>query len=400
MSKGSSAGFFEQRKAPAVLKHVLLEQYVSPLLGMTGSTSANGRVVFFDGYAGAGRYENGTPGSPMLAMQIAKKQLPNRILDCVFVEKQGKSFALLKKVTEEFRAEGVRCVALRGGVEDHIFDTIRQSAGAPLFMFLDPFGVPLPYPILKAALTGERAAVKPATEVLLNLSDKSIRHIAGQLRPDAKDRSALPTLDLALGHWWRDTFLTTCQATGDTEAAVQAVVSEYAQRLGRDTASKVISVPVHTRKKHLPLYHLVFTTRTAFGIWVFVDALAQAQRAWRKVQFEDETDEDQDFMLFKTDDIFLEDEERLKREAIGDIEQNLLRLMSKHASFRLLDHTPDVYGRRWLGVARETWIRQAIKNLHARGLTPSTGVGPKIRDLRVERPPLTAAAGVTRAPKP
>lgn len=395
MAKGSSAGFFEQRKAPAVLKHVLLEQSVAPLLGMTGSTSANGRVVFFDGYAGAGRYENGPPGSPMLAMQIAKKQLPNRILDCVFVEKERKSFTALKQVTEEFRAQGVRCVALAGGVEDHIFDTIRQSSGAPLFMFLDPFGVPLPYSTLQAAMTGERAAVKPATEVLLNLSDKSIRHIAGQLRPDAKDRSALPTLDLALGSWWRETFLSTCQATGDTEKAVQAVVREYALRLGKDTNSKVISVPVHTRKKHLPLYHLVFTTRTNFGVWVFVDALAQAQHAWRKVQFEDETDEDQDFMLFKSDDIFEEDEDRLKREATADIEQNLLRLMERHASFRLLDHTRDIYGPKWLGMARETWIRQAIKNLHARHLTPSTGVGPKIRDLIVERPQAARAVGVS-----
>lgn len=395
MSKGSGAGFFEQRKAPAVLKHVLLEQYVAPMLGMTGSTSANGRVVYLDGYAGAGRYEDGTPGSPMLAMQIAKKQLPSRILDCVFIEKERTSYRLLQQVTDEYRAQGVRCAALSGTVEDHIFDTIRQATGAPMFMFLDPFGVPLPYPILQAAMTGERSAVKPATEVLLNLSDKSIRHIAGQLRPDAKDRSALPTLDLALGSWWRETFQSTCQATGNTEAAVQAVVAEYARRLGRDTNSTVISVPVHTRKKHLPLYHLVFTTRTKFGVWVFVDALAQAQNAWREVQFQDESDDDQDFMLFKTDDILTDDEERLKREGVAAIEQNLLALMQRHSTFRLLDHTRDIYGPQWLGVARETWIRQAIKNLHARGLTPSTGVGPKIRDLIVERPQASRAVGVS-----
>ncbi len=99
--------------------------------------------------------------------------------------------------------------------------------------------------------------------------------------------------------------------------------------------------------------------------------------------------------MFKTDDIFHDDEERLKQKGIAAIEQNLLHLMSRYASFRLLDHPSDVYGKEWLGVARETWVRQAIKNLHKRRLTPSTGVGPKIRDLCVDRPHTPAA---TRAP--
>lgn len=386
MAAGGGSGFFAERKAPAVLKHALLAQYVAPFLGMTGSTSANGRVVFFDGYAGAGRYADGSPGSPLLAMATAKKQLPNRVLDCVFVEKDRKSFQVLDKITEGFRGQGVRCTALLGTVEDHIATTLQRASGAPLFMFLDPFGVPLPYPTLVAAMTGERGAVRPPTEVLLNLSDKAIRHIAGQLKPEAKDRSALPRLDIALGGWWRDTFLTTYGVTGDTETAVQAVVDEYALRLGRDTKSTVISVPVHTRKGHLPIYHLVFTTRSPYGVWVFADALARAQMEWRKVQFEEESDEDQDFVLFKTDDLFTADEERLKASGVAAIEHNLLSLLDREPGFRLLDRVHGVYGKTWLGVARETWVRQAIKNLNKRGLTSSDGVGNKIRDLRVERP--------------
>ncbi len=389
MSAGSGSGFFAERKAPAVLKHALLAHYVAPFLGMTGSTSANGRVVFFDGYAGEGRYADGTPGSPMLAMQTAKNQLPNRILDCVFVEKDRKALTSLRAVTDEFRAQGVRCAALAGSVEEHVFDTVRHATAAPLFLFLDPFGVPLPYRTLTAAMTGERLAAKPATEVLLNLSDKSIRHIGGQLRPDAKDRKALPSLDLALGGWWRDTYLHALEETGDTERAVQAVVSKYASRLARDTKSTVITVPVRAQKRHLPLYHLVFATRSPYGVWMFADALARAQHEWRKVQFDEDTSEEELFVMFKTDDIFHDDEERLKQQGIAAIEQNLLRLMGRYASFRLLDHPRDVYGKEWLGVARETWVRQAIKNLHKKGLTSSTGVGPKIRDLRVERPHTT-----------
>jgi len=382
---GGGSGFFLERRAPAVLKHALLAQYVRPFLGMTGSTSANGRVVFFDGYAGAGRYADGSSGSPVLAMETAMR-LSNRTLDCVFVERDRAAFQSLSVVVQEYRDRGVRCLALRGGIEQHLPSIITRASGVPLFLFLDPFGVPLPYTTLVAAMTGERRAVSPPTEVLLNLSDKAIRHIAGQLMPGARDRSALRSLDTALGTWWQATFLATLDATGHTELAVQAVVKEYATRLGRDTNSTVVSVPVHTRRRHLPLYHLVFTTRSPHGVWVFADALAQAQKAWRKVQFEAEDDAEQEFALFKTDDLFVEDERRLEAAGTAAIERNLLALLEEHPSFRLLDHAREVYGEDWLGVARETWVRQAIKNLNKRGLTPSTGVGKYIRHLRVERP--------------
>ena len=386
MAKGSTAGFFEQRKAPAVLKHVLLQQYVAPFLGMTGSTSANGRVVFFDGYAGEGRYADGTPGSPMLAMQTALNQLPSRVLDCVFVEKDKKALASLTTVSDEFRAQGVRCTALGGKVEDHIFDIVRHASGVPLFMFLDPFGVALPYVVLRQAMLGERSAPRPPTEVLLNFSDKAVRHIGGQLAPDAGDRRGLASLDLACGgDWWRETFLAASEAVVDAEAGVQAVVTEYAERFGRDTGSIVISVPVKTRARHLPLYHLVFATRSPYGVWVFANALAAAQKAWRKCQFDHDDAEDETFALFKTDDIFLDDEKRLRQRGVKALEGNLLGLLDRYTEFRLLDHAQYIYGD-WLGIADETWMREAIKNLNKAGLTPSTGVGPKVRDLRVARP--------------
>jgi hypothetical protein len=56
-------------------------------------------------------------------------------------------------------------------------------------------------------------------------------------------------------------------------------------------------------------------------------ALARAQMEWPKVQFEEESDEDQDFVLFKTDDLLMADEERLKASGVAAIEQNLPTLL-------------------------------------------------------------------------
>jgi three-Cys-motif partner protein len=161
MAKGTSAGFFGTRRAPAVLKHEVLRQYVAPYAGMAGSTNSEGRVVLLDGYAGEGRYADGSPGSPLLALETAKSLLPKRVLECVFIEKERKSFVSLQAVVGEYKAQGVKCEAIHGRVEDHLDAVVQQATGVPLFMFLDPCGLAPPYGRLVAAMTGSRAGSYP-----------------------------------------------------------------------------------------------------------------------------------------------------------------------------------------------------------------------------------------------
>src|SRR3954468_24819385 len=64
--------FFESKRAAAVLKHAILTGYVAPFAVKTGSTSVDHRVGIIDGYAGAGRYDNGEPGSPAIIAEAAR----------------------------------------------------------------------------------------------------------------------------------------------------------------------------------------------------------------------------------------------------------------------------------------------------------------------------------------
>jgi three-Cys-motif partner protein len=369
-----------------VLKHEVLHQYVEPYAGMAGSTNPEGRVVLLDGYAGEGRYADGSPGSPLLALETAKSLLPTRVLECVFVEKERRSFVSLQAVVGEYKAQGVKCEAIHGRVEDHLDAVVQQATGVPLFMFLDPCGLAPPYGRLVAAVTGSRAGTYPPTEVLLNFSDKAVRHIGGQLRPECDDRSGVAALDSACGgDWWQAMYTSSVNA-GDVEAGVQAVVAGFADRFGRDTHSEVVTAAVRLKPEHKPLYHLVFATRSNHGLWVFRDALAKAQKEWRAAQYDEEPDDPEEAgVLFGTADLLAALEDRLRQEATAAIRANLLRLLDRHAEFRLLDEVRDVFGP-WYGIARETWVRQAIKDLHRDGLTSSTGIGKRVRELRVSRP--------------
>lgn len=84
--------FFKQRKPVAVFKHKLLVDYLTAWATKL-SVYSNGAVAFLDGYAGTGRYEDGTPGSPLVAMNAAqalRDQQSPKVLRNFFVESDPK----------------------------------------------------------------------------------------------------------------------------------------------------------------------------------------------------------------------------------------------------------------------------------------------------------------------
>jgi hypothetical protein len=64
--------FFESKNPQAVLKHGLLTRYAHNFAGRAGHATG-GRIAFIDGCSGAGRYEDGSPGSPLLLASSAKR---------------------------------------------------------------------------------------------------------------------------------------------------------------------------------------------------------------------------------------------------------------------------------------------------------------------------------------
>jgi three-Cys-motif partner protein len=108
MSSGTSNGYWQGKALPSVFKHELLRRYIPPFGGMTGTQAQDGRVVYLDGYAGEGRYENGDPGSAEIAMRVASYYRTRGLhLACYFVEQQPKSFERLQQVLRSYTARGI-----------------------------------------------------------------------------------------------------------------------------------------------------------------------------------------------------------------------------------------------------------------------------------------------------
>jgi three-Cys-motif partner protein len=372
----SQAGLLDEqhgschRALPSVFKHALLRQYLPPFAGTHGK-----RVVYLDGYAGQGRYGNGEPGSAEIALRVAAHHRSRGYqVSCTFVEQHAESFARLQEVVQGYAARGVDAQAHRGEVDDVLDDVVLQAREAPLFLFLDPCGLCLPWTRLVDVLALRRPDRKPPTELLMNFSMMAVRRLGGHVRSPRGNEKTLERFDdVCGGTWWRAYF--DGSQSGHPDPA-EAVAAEYARRLRKQTGMFVRSVPVAKTPTAKPVYHLVFATRSQYGLWVFGDAVARARNSWWETLELKEEDED-DGALFSTVSVIRPDPDVVADKAVPAIAANLETLLGRlKAPFKLVDHTLEVFGE-YYGQVTEPVARMAVKELHKQGSTPSTGIGEK-----------------------
>ncbi|MFD0817657.1 three-Cys-motif partner protein TcmP [Micromonospora zhanjiangensis] len=117
---------------------------------MTGQSNP---VVFLDGYAGRGEYEDGEPGSPLLLTRCAEFVSGFRDVRGFFVEQDDDNFANLRQV---LHAKGgtVRRELRHGTLDEHLPELLVLAKDASLFAFLDPFGPALAFDTIRHHLLG------------------------------------------------------------------------------------------------------------------------------------------------------------------------------------------------------------------------------------------------------
>ncbi|WP_208883452.1 three-Cys-motif partner protein TcmP [Streptomyces armeniacus] len=381
MATGAGGAYWDEPGLPSVFKHSLLGRYIPQFGGMTGSRE--GRVVYLDGYAGEGRYESGEAGSAEIAMRVASQHLSRHQLrwTCFFTERERKSVDRLEKVAALYQPQGVDARVHHGDVDGVLEEVLHAAAGLPLFLFLDPCGLGLPWHRLTGAMAQRQSANRwPPTEFMLNFSMMAVRRLGGNARSTkGVERSSQRFDEVCGGEWWRDFFPQGADSPPDAD---EAVAAEYARRLEAATGMLVRSVPVAKAPGHKPVYHLVFGTWRQHGLWVFGDSAARARNAWwEKLEWvEEKNDPD---TLFSTTSLIRPKPEVVTKAAVPVIAENLERLVRRGRPVKLVDHTLEVFGD-YYGQVTEVAARAAVKHLHQQGKTPSNGVGKKVRDLVVE----------------
>ena len=335
MATGTDAGLLDESEPlQSFMKHLVLRRY-GMVFTQKLSRGTNVPVVLVDGYAGRGRYDDGTPASAELLIQAAIAAEPGTTL-VELVEPNEEFCDRLEALIDEYEWSSGRTGwgrVSRGKVEDHLPAILARASNKHLFLFLDPGVAGLSFnQIVK--LHRRAAGNWPRTEVLLNFNGGLGRRVAANALGSDRD-SVLDSV--CGGGWWRDSVKQGRAASPDDwEMALQYLVNGYTAKLEQAMqGSMVTAVPVRKRYTNQPVFYLIHTTRSGVGLWEMSDAIARATREWREEH--DLREASGQMALFSPLDEVASIDEAKER-----VRQNLLGLTRQLGTFQLADEAARV----------------------------------------------------------
>lgn len=170
-------------------KHEILRRYLGAWIPIL--LSNNSKIIYIDGFCGPGQYEDGEPGSPIIALREFLKhsaRLTGKAAILHFIDERNDRIDHLEGYLAGFTIPPEIQVTVRLGAFDESFRPLLDGleAGgfriAPTFAFIDPFGFSgFPYELICRLLR------HPQTEVLINLNVNQINRFLGT--PDEKIRA-------------------------------------------------------------------------------------------------------------------------------------------------------------------------------------------------------------------
>jgi three-Cys-motif partner protein len=278
--------FFEQKREWSLLKDQILDEYLTPYLAKILHTKRPTRIV--DCFAGKGRFDDGTDGSPLIiAKHIASELARNPTSDLrgIFIER--KYAADLQANLVDFPP----CEVLADDYEQCIqrFLTHAHNTQRNYFFYVDPYGIKcLDFHYFEQL----KAVGFQSLEILVNLNTTGFLREGCRLLKFTRDlpewtndlnyeqdgkNSPAHMDDVAGGNYWRDILNEFQRGALDFHQAEERFAAEYTRRV-RSILPLVVHVAIKERARQLPKYRLLFATNHRGGLFLMTDTM---HKAWR-----------------------------------------------------------------------------------------------------------------------
>lgn len=393
--------FFEKRKAAAFVKHEILAGYLEPYASKVGVNADD--VVFVDGYAGPGVYDSGEPGSPEVALRISEAIAGNRILRGHFVEQKRAFAESLREHLGGRSAAGWK--VHHGTAEQHLPRILADAGDSPLLLFLDPYGLAVPFDQLVEQVMSRTAI----TEVVVNFSLAALKRLSGFLDKDydaltepgpeslfgdrppskmtperaeaaAKKRDGvIASLDAFLGdESWKEAKRS--GRPGWRSDVRRQWVERLCSESGRRWRHWSTTVPEKVDDE--PVYDLVLFTRHRHGLWLFNDSASRAyfklhQRSWG------ETAHVETATLFDAPPLD-QSLKRLNAEFVDRVGARIADAVGEGHSFVTSERMDLLFDDTLAGRAGDKHVRAAAQRLHAAGVIGgSAPVNVRMENYRI-----------------
>lgn len=255
-------------------KHLIVSYYLKPAIPKLRKVSPDGRVILVDGFAGRGRYEDNSPGSPIYTGQLADecRKWQNPVdLNVFNIESDDDNFRELEVCTDSWVKHGVT-INLHGTFQEQFPNILKNVARSPLFVFLDPFKpTDLRFDNFETLLRRTSQ-----TEFCIVFHTPNVRRAILQVHPQAQTdsrtrESTRLTLNSVMGGNRWESLLSLLSISN--EDVLQCYISEL---LDRSLSSTYICVHgIKTSYNGSLKYHLIFYTHHRDGVRLMNEAFCR-----------------------------------------------------------------------------------------------------------------------------
>lgn len=288
--------FFAEKKAWSVVKDELLRCYFTPYVSKILHTYKP--LVYVDCFAGKGKFEDGNPGSPLIALSILDQHrttssVGNPNIEAIFIDLNYADD--LGKNLKPY--PWARIVS--GKYEDNIKAILQDKADCNVFLYIDPYGIKN----LQCSFFDTFAKQFNTIELLINMNsfgfireachaygttfdDKALFADLIEYEPttlDASEKSIKELNEIAGGTYWQSIIDAYKQGIISGYDAEAQFAEQYCLRL-RESYTYVLNMPLRIRKGQRPKYRLIHATNHRDGCLLMVDNICNRWESLQEIQ--------------------------------------------------------------------------------------------------------------------
>jgi three-Cys-motif partner protein len=289
MMAKDQTGFWKQKKPWSKVKDDLLGHYLRAYFQKILTTQRP--TLYIDCFAGKGEFEDGTPGSPLIALAAALQSVrhartSNQGIRMAFVEAaRGDELASVLDARDQVWRSRIPYTVVKSRFEWEARSLVSGAIGNNVFLYIDPFGIKdLDHGII--ASLGSRELRLDSIELLMNLNSFGFVRAAcramkvkyqhdGALAEDdselidplesSGDNKAVDLLDaVAGGDYWQPV-IDAYRSGGIDGYEAERRFSEAYRRKLMETYRYVLSMPIRLAGRGHPKYRMVHATNHPAG---------------------------------------------------------------------------------------------------------------------------------------
>lgn len=289
--------FFVEKKPWSVVKDELFCCYFKPYVSKILHTYKP--LVYVDCFAGKGKFEDGNPGSPLIALKIIEQCRVSTTMEHTNIAATFIDLNYADDLRENLK-EYPWVNIVSGKYEDNMADILRGKERCNVFLYIDPYGIKaLQCSIFDNFARGHFNSI----ELLINLNsfgfireachalgttfdDKAIFADLVEYEPttmDASEKSIRELNEIAGGDYWQPIICAykNCEINGyDAESKF---AEQYCKHLMQGY-TYVLNMPLRIKRGQRPKYRMVHATNHRDGCLLMVDNICNRWEALQEIQ--------------------------------------------------------------------------------------------------------------------